>query len=70
MNIFNFPAFNVLSLEENEHGYLITAETSSPPSVYPNCHTNSGIVGFGKKNQLFIGTPIHGKRTGILVIRP
>jgi transposase len=43
------------------------AEKVSPSFSCPEC--NSPVIGFGKKDQLFMDIPMHGKRTGIVVIR-
>lgn len=65
-NILNIKSFNVLSIEETEHDYHITAETTQQAGLCPNCHS-SEIVGFGKREQLIRDLPIHGKRVGIYV---
>jgi hypothetical protein len=53
---------------ENEYGdYKIMAETTAYPSFScPEC--GSPAIGYGKKEQLFMDTLMHGKRTGIVVV--
>lgn len=62
------PHLKVLHIDQNEHDYSIKAEMASPPILCPHCF-NRDFVGFGRKEQLFIDLPIHGKRVGILVKR-
>ncbi|MGE4545986.1 MAG: ISL3 family transposase [Pedobacter sp.] len=65
-NILNLKSFNVLSVEESEHDYHITAETTQQAELCPHCQATE-IVGFGKREQLIRDLPIHGKRVGIYV---
>lgn len=65
-NILNFASLNILSIEESEHDYHITAETTQQANKCPHCHSTE-IVGFGKREQLIRDLPIHGKRVGIYV---
>ncbi len=68
MDILDLPGLKALQATENEYGdYRIMAETVSPSFSCPACR--SPIIGFGKKEQLFMDLPTHGKRTGIVVIR-
>jgi transposase len=68
MDILDLPGLKALQVIENEHGdYRIMAETTSPPFSCPEC--GSSVIGFGKKEQLFMDLPTHGRRTGIVVIR-
>ena len=68
MDILNLPGLKALQVTENERGdYRIMAETASPSFSCPEC--GSSVIGFGKKEQLFMDIPTHGRRTGIVVIR-
>ena len=68
-DILNLPGLKSLQVTENEYGdYRIMAEAIASPSfLCPVC--GSPIIGFGKREQLFMDLPTHGKRTGIVVIR-
>jgi transposase len=65
-NILNLTSLNVLDIEEAEHDYHITAETTQKAELCPHCHSTE-VVGFGKREQLIRDLPIHGKRVGIYV---
>lgn len=70
MNILNLKSFNVIELLENEHGdYQIQVENVTPPVVYHACGCVANLQKFGVKNQLFMDTPMHGKRVGLMVKR-
>ncbi len=66
INILNLPAYSVTSFQENDHGYLVRAETVAPPKVCPHCRSDS-IVGFGRREQMVKDLPIHGKRVGLYI---
>jgi len=68
MNILNLSSYNVLQVEESEHDYHITAEVKNPPAICPNGH-NRPFVGFGKREEVVMDVPMHGKRVGIYVQR-
>ena len=69
MDILNLPGLRALQVTDNEYGdYRIMAETTASPS-FSCTECGSQAIGFGKKEQLFMDIPIHGKRTGIVVIR-
>ena len=65
-NILNMQGLDVLSINETEHDYHITAETTLRLSKCPHCHSVD-TVGFGRREQLIRDLPIHGKRVGIYV---
>lgn len=68
MDILNLPGLKVLQLTENGHSDCrIRTEMWSPSFSCPDC--GSSVIGFGKKEQLFMDLPIHSKRTGIVVVR-
>jgi predicted HTH domain antitoxin len=66
-DILGLSGLKALQVTENEYGdYKIMAEAAASPSFScPEC--GSPAIGFGKKEQLFMDIPIHGKRTGIVV---
>ncbi|WP_324254718.1 transposase family protein [Halomonas sp. KAO] len=53
---------------ELEHDYQVHAEVTEPPTRCPNCN-HSEIVGFGRRDEVIMDTPVHGKRTGIMLNR-
>lgn len=63
-NILNWPDYNVSQVNESEHDYQVYAEQKYPPPFCIHCHT-SNIVGFGKRTEILMDTPMHGKRVGI-----
>ncbi|MBD3612883.1 MAG: ISL3 family transposase [Hydrogenovibrio crunogenus] len=65
-SILNLNGFKVLQIDETEHDYHITSETTLKHSECPHCHSVD-VVGFGKREQLIRDLPIHGKRVGIYV---
>ncbi len=68
MDILDLPGLKALQVIENENGDCrIMAETKSPSFSCPEC--GSPVIGFCKKEQLFIDLPTHGRRTGIVVVR-
>jgi len=52
-NILNLPAYTVVSLDENEHDYHISAETKLSASNCQLCKSDD-IVGFGRREQILI----------------
>jgi len=67
-NILNRPDYKVLQVTELEHDYQVHAEVSEPPTHCPHCN-HSEIVGFGRRDEVIMDTPVHGKRTGIMLNR-
>ena len=68
IDILALPGLKALHVAKNQHGdYQFIAETTSPPFSCLEC--GSSVIGFGKKEQLFMEFPTHGKRTGIVVVR-
>lgn len=67
-NILNWPDYKVLQVSELEHDYQIHAEVSEPPTHCPHCN-HPEIVGFGRRDEVVMDTPVHGKRTGIMLNR-
>lgn len=67
--LLNLKSITALKTEENgDHDYHIHAVANSEPSACPEC-ANDAIYGHGKRIQLFMDTPIHGRRVGIFLER-
>jgi transposase len=67
--MLNLKSITEVKTEENgDHDYHIHAVANSEPSGCPEC-ANDAIYGHGKKVQLFMDTPIHGRRVGIFLER-
>lgn len=58
----------MLQVAELEHDYQVHAEVAESPTHCPHCN-HSKIVGFGRRDEMILDTPVHGKRTGILLNR-
>ncbi|MEW5288587.1 ISL3 family transposase [Erwinia papayae] len=67
-NILNWPDYKVLQVTELEHDYQVHAEVSEPPTYCPHCNY-SEIIGFGRRDEVIMDTPVHGKRRGIMLNR-
>jgi transposase len=54
----------VLGVQESDQDYHVSVETKKKPRA---CHACGAIdlVGFGRKEQVFLDVPAHGKRVGI-----
>src|SRR3989304_6861072 len=65
-NILNRPAYTVISLEENDHDYHISAETKQPPLQCQLCQSDN-LVGFGRREQMVRDLPMHGRRVGLYI---
>jgi transposase len=68
MNILSLPKWNVLKVQQNEHDYLVTAEPEEKLAQCPHCGA-AGLLRFGKRDQIYMHLPMHGKRVGVLVPR-
>jgi transposase len=68
MNILNLPNLKVVEVKEDLQNYRIVAEMAVTPTCCLHCFSFL-IVGYGKKNQLYMDLPMHGKRVGVEVIR-
>ncbi len=54
-DILGLPSLKALQVTENEYGdYRIMTETTSPSFSCPERGCGSPVIGFGKKEQLFI----------------
>lgn len=67
-NILNLPHFTVTAVNETDHDYRIDVEVATKPGWCLNCN-GTEIVGFGRRKELIMDTPSHGKRVGINVDR-
>lgn len=67
-NILNFSEYTISDIEECEQDYRIHALIDIPPSNCPEC-LSPNLVGFGKREEIILDTPIHGKRVSISIIR-
>ena len=70
MNALNLSAFVILDTQEDEFDLHFTLETISQPSLCPCCGTiNGNLVGYGRDMQIFMDTPMYGKRVGLHINR-
>ena len=69
MGLLNLTSISVASFQEDELDYRIQAVINQPESRRCQYCFSSNLKGHGSKKQLFMDTPIHGKRTGILLKR-
>ena len=66
-NVLNLAGWTILDTKETDQGYQFVAVYAIEPlCVY--CHS-SDIQRFGKKEQLFLDLPVHGRRVGVQVQR-
>lgn len=63
-NILNLPLLVVDSVSEDDHDYHVKAHAARDPAACPECK-HTGLVGFGRNEQLIKDLPMHGKRVGI-----
>ncbi|WP_150138579.1 ISL3 family transposase [Candidatus Enterovibrio escicola] len=63
-NILNWPDYNVTQIHESEYDYQVYAKLKYPPSFCIHCYT-SDLVGFGKRTEILMDIPRHGKRVSI-----
>lgn len=68
MDILNLQDLKAIKIQENDTDYLITAEEKPTKVICSHCGVDE-FKRFGKKEYLFMDTPIHGKRVGVLVQR-
>jgi transposase len=70
MNALNLPAFLILDTQQDDHDLHFFLETVYPPSICPCRGTvNGNMVGFGRDTQIFMDTPMYGKRVGLHINR-
>lgn len=68
MDFLNLTSLKQHAVKEDEHDYHVEAacKRADPPCTH--CHSKN-TVGFGRKRQLFMDSPVRGKRVGIWVDR-
>jgi len=64
VNFLNSPFLTVTDVTETDHDYHIKACAAYDPVNCPTCK-HTGLVGFGRNEQLVKDLPMHGKRVGI-----
>jgi transposase len=70
MNALNLPAYVVLDTQQDEHDLHFFLETAGMPSICPCCGSIKGdLVGYGRNMQIFMDTPMYGKRVGLHIYR-
>lgn len=70
MNPLGFPNWKITAEEHAEGATRYTAEYTPLPSACPRCgHVEPRLYRHETRPQLFIDTPMHGKRVGILLLR-
>ncbi|MCG8542255.1 MAG: transposase family protein, partial [Clostridia bacterium] len=69
MDILNLHELKAVNIQENDTDYLITATEQPSVIACTHCGTIEDYQRFGKKEHLFMDTPIHAKRVGILLKR-
>lgn len=71
-NLLNLPDWTILRTEETEEGaqaYQIMASYAVPATMCSSCLRFGFLQRFGKRQQLYLDLPMHGKRVGIQVER-
>jgi transposase len=68
-NLLQWPNWTIVDVEENERDIHITSYPNNSPSVCIYCGTTGELQQFGKRDHLYLDTPIRGKRVGIHVPR-
>lgn len=69
MDILNLQNLKAINIQENDTDYLITAKEMPTTIACSHCGVIDEYKKFGKKEYVFMDTPIHGKRVGVLVQR-
>lgn len=68
MDLLNLRYLRQNSVQQSEHDYHIEASGIRMEHCCPRCGSTCA-VGFGRKRQLFMDSPVRGKRVGIWVDR-
>ena len=63
------PNLQVVSAQEANDLYVIKAETTSPLGYCPKCGVLGEMIAFGRLEQEFRDTPVHGKHVRIFLNR-
>ncbi len=66
VNILNMLNYTVISVDYTDHDYHIKAETKINPSNCLYCQSKI-LVGYGRREQLVKGMPMHGRRVELYV---
>lgn len=69
VNALNLPDWTILHSEEGPHDYRIAASYDIAASTCTSCLRFGFLQRFGKRAQLYLDLPMHGKRVGIQVER-
>ena len=64
--MLNLTGYEVLAVDTNEHDYHIKACVIATQESCIHCQS-SGIVGFGRREQMVRDLPTHGKRVGLYI---
>ena len=68
MDLLSLKYLQQGTVHESEHDYHIEASSNGSDQSCPDCGSTHA-VGFGRKRQLFMDSPVRGKRVGIWVDR-
>jgi transposase len=68
MNILGWPDWRIVSIEDRGSEYLIETEKSNTQRECLHCGSDQ-VHHHGRKRQIFLDTPVHGKRSALLVHR-
>ena len=60
--------YNVINVTELEDKYEVLAEVAEPATHCVHCN-HEEIVGFGRRREVIVDTPVNGKRTYIMLNR-
>ncbi len=66
-DLFDFPSYRILQVEETGGDFRIRAETVVPPVRCIHCESEL-LVGFGRREQSIRDLPVHAKRVVISVV--
>ena len=69
MELLNLSSISATNFDEDDLDYRIQATINQPDLLRCQHCFSSNLKGHGSKTQLFMDTPIHGKRAGILLKR-
>jgi transposase len=69
VNILNLPDWTIVRTIDGPRDYQITATYDVAAVACHTCWRFGFLQRFGKRNQLFLDLPMHGKRVGIYVER-
>jgi|JTFO01.1.fsa_nt_gb transposase len=67
-NILNLPEFEITEIDETDHDYRIDVQSVADIQSCAHCQHHE-MVRFGRRTEVIMDTPIHGKRVGIWINR-